>query len=140
MNKLDQLPWPLIIGMGALALLRPFLSITGIMDRLERPLGPILLTLLISLAWLLIVIYVRAEQPLLTLIYTGLAYGVFAIVLSALLSPILTGRFSGPLTNPYAAVSVLITNAIWGGIIGLCAVVIRGLISAGKHNNKTIVS
>src|ERR1041384_4713232 len=102
MNKLDQLHWPLIIGLGALALIRPFLNIVGLMDGLGRPFGPLLVTLLISIVWLVIVSLNRVRQPLLTLISAGLAYGVFAILISAMLSPLLTGEFSGPLTSPVA--------------------------------------
>jgi hypothetical protein len=125
MNKLNQLHWPLIFGMGALALIRPLMSITGLMEGLGRPEGPILVSVLISMAWLAIVVYVRVREPLLTLIFTGIAYGVFAILISAILSPILLGELTGPLTHPYALVGVLITNAIWGAIVGLLAVGIQ---------------
>jgi hypothetical protein len=126
MNKLEQLHWPLIIGMGALALIRPLMNITGLMDGLGRPVGPLLITGLISVAWLMIVVAFRVRQPLLTLICTGGAYGLFAIILSAILSPILTGALSGPITNPFAVVAVLITNAIWGLIVGVIAQGIQG--------------
>jgi hypothetical protein len=58
-QKLNQLHWPLIIGMGALALVRPFLSITGWMDGLGRPFGPIFVTGLISVVWLVIVVIAK---------------------------------------------------------------------------------
>lgn len=132
MNNDNQLQWPLIIGMGALALIRPFLSITGLMDLLGRPIGPLLITLLISVAWLAIVVYVRADRPMLTLVCTGLTYGVFAILISAALSPIVDGQLVGPITNTFATVSVLITNAIWGGLVGLCAWVLLSLTNPGK--------
>ena len=125
MTKLNQLHWPLIIGMGALALLRPFFSLTGIMDRLGRPFGPLLLTGLISLAWLLIVVLGKVRYPVLTLVCTGAVYGIFALVLSAILSPLLTGTLTGPVTNPLALVAVLLTNAIWGGLVGLVGVALR---------------
>ena len=121
MAKVEQLHWPLIIGMGALALIRPFLNMTGLMEYLGRPLGPLLITLLISLAWLAIVVLNRVQSPLRTLVWTGITYGVFALLLSALLSPLLDGHYSGPLRNPIAVVSVLLTNAIWGGLVGLVA-------------------
>lgn len=125
MHKFDQLHWGLILGLGALALIRPLLNIVGLMDGLGRPLGPLLLTGLISLAWLVIVVLSNVGQPVLTLIWTGIAYGVFAILLSAILSPILDGALRGPLTNPIAAISVLVTNAIWGGAVGLVALAVR---------------
>jgi len=125
MQKLDQLHWGLILGLGALALIRPLVNIAGLMDGLGRPFGPLLLTGLISLAWLVIVVISNVRQPFPTLVWTGLAYGVFAIVLSAFLSPILTGTLQGPLTNPVAVIAVLITNAIWGGAVGLVALAVQ---------------
>jgi len=124
MNSMQQLHWPLIIGMGALALVRPLLNITGLLDGLGRPFGPLLISVLISLAWLVLVVLVRAHRPLLTLVWTGITYGIFAILLSAILSPLLDGRLSGPITNPLAMLAVLITNAIWGGVVGAGAWVI----------------
>jgi hypothetical protein len=125
MNQLEQLHWPLIVGLGALALLRPLLSIVGLMEGLGRPLGPLLVTALISLAWLVIVVMSNVRRPLLTLVWTGITYGLFAMLLSALLSPILHGQLMGPLTNPLAAISVLLTNAIWGGAVGLVALAVQ---------------
>ncbi|MCE7990245.1 MAG: hypothetical protein DYG89_54590 [Caldilinea sp. CFX5] len=132
MDNGNELQWPLIIGMGALALIRPFLNISGLMDRLGRPAGPLLITLLISVAWLAIVVYVRVDRPILTLLCTGLTYGIFALVISTILSPVLTGQLAGPITNAFATVSVLITNAIWGGVVGLCAWVLLGLTNPRK--------
>ncbi len=127
MNKLKQLHWPLIIGMGALALIRPVMNITGLMEGLGRPFGPILMTVLISLTWLAIVVLVRVREPLLTLVFTGITYGVFAILIGAILSPLLTGELRGPITNPVAIVAVLITNAIWGALVGLCALALQAV-------------
>jgi hypothetical protein len=121
MNNFKQLHWALIVGMGALALIRPFLNITGLMEGLGRPFGPLFITALISVAWLAIVLFTKVKEPIFTLIFTGMTYGVFAILISAILSPILTGQLSGPITNPFAIVAVLITNAIWGMTIGLIA-------------------
>jgi hypothetical protein len=127
MNKLNQLHWPLIVGLGALALIQPVMKVIGLMDHLGRPFGPILMTALISLVWLVIVVLVRIREPLLTLAFTGLAYGAFAILISVILSPMLTGQLTGPSTNPVAIVSVLFTNAIWGALVGLCALVIQAM-------------
>src|SRR5690606_21407865 len=101
MKNLDQLNWPLIVGMGALALIRPFLNITGIMDLFGRPFGPIFVTILISIAWLAIVVVAKVRQPIMTLTLTGGAYGVIAFLLGTILSPILTGELSGPIANPF---------------------------------------
>lgn len=135
MNKLEQLHWPLIIGLGALALIRPLLSVVGLMDGLGRPFGPLLITALISLAWLGIVLISRVRRPFLTLVWTGIMYGIFAMLLSAILSPILHGKLMGPLTNPFAFVAVLITNAIWGGAVGLLALGLQSLSGAKQASN-----
>ena len=135
MNNLKQLHWPLIGGMGALALLRPFLSITGFIDMVGKPLGPMLVTLIISLAWLSIALTAKIRQPLLHLIFTGLVYGFFAIAISTILSPLLTGELSGPLAVPFGLgiAAVLITNTLWGGAIGFIAWVI---LSAQQANSQ----
>jgi hypothetical protein len=125
MNRFQQLHWPLIIGMGALALIRPFLNIIGVMDLLGRPFGPLAVTALISVAWLVIVVAARVREPIWTLTFTGIVYGIFAFVLGSILSPILTGELSGPIANPFilpfAITGILVTNALWGFVIGLIA-------------------
>lgn len=125
MTKAEYLQWPLISGMGALALMRPILNMTGLMEYLGRPLGPLLITLLISLVWLAIVVLNRVRRPVQTLVWTGITYGVFAILLSAILSPLLEGLYNGPLRSPFAVVAVLLTNAIWGCLVGLVALAVR---------------
>jgi hypothetical protein len=135
MNKLEQLHWPLIMGLGAFALIRPLLSIVGLMDGLGRPFGPLLVTALISLAWLGIVLISRVHRPFLTLVWSGIVYGIFAMLLSAILSPILHGELMGPLTNPFAFVAVLITNAIWGGMVGLLALGLQSISGAKQAPN-----
>lgn len=127
MNKLTRLHWPLIIGLGALALIRPLLNIVGLMDLLGRPFGPIIITVLISAIWVAVTLLTHIQSPLLTLTFTGICYGVFALVLGTTLSPILDGAPAGALINPVVIASVLITNAIWGGIVGLIAVAIQAL-------------
>jgi hypothetical protein len=133
MNNLNTLHWPLITGMGALALVHPFLNITGLMDWIGRPFGPLLIIFLISLVWLAIVVTVRLRHPILTLFCTGLVYGAFAVVISAILSPLLTGQLSGPLSNPFALLGVFVTNGIWGGTVGLVAWTILQVTAPAKR-------
>src|SRR5690606_23396792 len=97
----------LIVGLGALALIRPIMKITGIMDIIGQQFGSILMTALISLAWIAIVLIKKVANPVTILVFAGLSYAVFAIVLSGILSPMLHGELQGPLTNPLAIISVL---------------------------------
>jgi hypothetical protein len=128
MEKLNHLHWPLIMGLGALGLIRPLMNVTGLMEALGRPFGPVLITVLISLAWLAIVVLVRVRDVLLTLICTGLTSGVLVILISAIVSPIVMGQLSGPITSPVAIIAVLFSDAIWGALVGLCALAIQALV------------
>jgi hypothetical protein len=122
-----RLNWPLVIGLAALALVRPLSSIVGMSDVLGKPATPLILTAAITVAWVLIVGLSRVREPLLTLVAAGLSYAVAAIVLSAVLSPILTGELQGPLAMPAAIIPMLVTNALWGLIAGGLAVLVRRL-------------
>lgn len=122
MNKIKTLNWPLVVGLGALALIRPLDRI--IEDQAEithHPATSVLITVGISVAWILIVGFSRIREPLLTLVFTGLSYGVLSLLLSAVLSPILIGHLDGPLANPAGLVPALAVNAIWGLLCGVLA-------------------
>ena len=111
----------LIFGLGALALIRPVLKITGIMDMIGQPFGTMLVTVCISIIWLAAVVIKKSRHPVRILVLAGVWYGVSAILLSGILSPILDHQLQGPLTNPFAMVSVIATNALWGLIVGVCS-------------------
>jgi hypothetical protein len=121
MDRQFQTQWPLILGLAALALIRPIISMVGLSEAIGQPVVSIAVTLLISLVWIAVVVRARVSRPVVTLTLTGLAYGVFAILISAVFTPILTGQLQGPATNVFALVSVLLTNALWGLIAGLIA-------------------
>jgi hypothetical protein len=136
MNRLKQLQWPLMVGMASLAFVHPFMNISGLMDLLGRPSGPLFMQMLISVAWLAIVVYFNVREPVLTLTCTGVIYGVFAFILGAILSPLLTGELYGPMASlfilPFAATGILVTNALWGLAIGLIAQAIQQSIRPRK--------
>lgn len=126
MNDIKALNWPLILGLGALALIRPLVNIVEHQAGVDSgPVTPITITIGISVVWIAAVGFTRVRQPLLTLVFAALTYGVFSMVLSAIVSPLLLGRLEGPLANPIAVVPVLLTNAIWGAITGALAMLIQ---------------
>lgn len=127
MDSIKNLNWPLVLGLGALGLVRPALNITGVAEDLGKPWTPILVTIGISLLWIAVVGLTRVAQPLRTLVFAGTAYGAFAIIASGILSPILLGELHGPLANPVAIVGVVAVNAFWGLITGLLALGVRRL-------------
>jgi len=128
-ETLRDLSWPLVLGLGALALVRPLLSVTGIDDAIGRPAAPLLTTLVLTVVWVAAIVAARPAAPLVTGTAVGLVYGVLALVVSAVLSPILTGELQGPVAHPVAIVPMLATNAAWGALAGLAA---KGLLAARR--------
>ncbi|WP_214404207.1 hypothetical protein [Pseudonocardia lacus] len=130
METLRELHWPLVLGLGALALVRPLVRIVGGQAGIDEPPAvAVAVTLAISLVWIAVVGLTRVAHPLLTLVMVGLTYAVLSMLLAAVLSPLLTGRAQGPLATPVAIVPVLLTNAVWGAAAGLLALVLRRLRS-----------
>ncbi|GAA2286038.1 hypothetical protein GCM10010149_35120 [Nonomuraea roseoviolacea subsp. roseoviolacea] len=64
---------------------RPLFSIVGLADALGKPATPIVLTAMISLAWVHIVGLARVRRSVLTPALAGAVYAVFAIATSGLL-------------------------------------------------------
>lgn len=117
--------WQLAVGLGAIALLRPLARMTGIDQAV--PSGPWLLMVLISLVWIGVVGLGRVTRPILTLTLAGLAYGLFIIPLSAVVSTVLTGDVQGPMVVPIAVIPILIMNGLWGFLSGLLAAAVQRL-------------
>lgn len=129
-----QFNWPLIIGLGALALVRPALSIVESVIGVSDPATvPIAITIAISIVWIAVVGLRRITRPVLTLVLVGVTYAVLAIIVSGIVSPIVSGHLEGPLTNPMGVVSVLVVNAVWGLITGALALALRQ-IRGGRPN------
>lgn len=138
MTKIKTLHWPLIVGLGVFALIRPVSRVIENQLGLQTgPALPLALTVTISAVWILVIGLSRVSQPLLTGVFAGLSYGVLAILLSGILSPILDGQLQGPLTNPFALLMTLVTNAIWGLIVGALATAIRALRGSGSGQDSS---
>jgi hypothetical protein len=116
-NILLELPWTLIVVLGAVGLVRPILSILGVSEGL--PWVSILATLVIMAIWIGVVVLRRVPHPFATLVFVGGMYGVLAMVLNVAIQ----GDFS---KLPMAAiVAIPVTNMIWGAISGFIAVAIQ---------------
>lgn len=121
------LSWPVVISLGLLALARPLARITGADETLGTPGGPLLLTLAVTAAWVLVVGLGRVPRPVLTLTLAGVTYAVATLPLSAVLSTVIDGAPSGPLVNPVAIAPVLVLNAGWGALAGVLALGVQRL-------------
>jgi hypothetical protein len=116
-NILSNLPWTLIVILGAVGLIRPILSILGVSR--DLPWVSILVTLIIMAIWIGVVVLRRVLHPFATLVFVGGMYGVLAMVLNVAIQ----GDFS---KLPMAAiVAIPVTNLIWGAISGFSAVAIQ---------------
>ncbi|MCW2132029.1 hypothetical protein B0G38_001188 [Arthrobacter sp. VKM Ac-2550] len=126
-TRKSSLQWPLIFGLGALGLIHPLTHMTGVAEALGvQAVAPVLI-LAIALAWILIVGLGNVGRPVLTLVLAGVTYAVYLVVISALLTPILTGELQGPLAMPFVLIPLVLTNAFYGLVAGLLAWGVQGL-------------
>ncbi len=107
-----------LLGLAGLA--RPVLSIVGAYDSgpLAKPVGPLLLTALISIVWVAVAVLRRLPRPVHTLAAAGVFYALFAILLNWSLRPFLESAETIPLPG-YLAMPVF--NALQGAVLGLVA-------------------
>ncbi|MFJ2738678.1 hypothetical protein ACIO3O_03320 [Streptomyces sp. NPDC087440] len=127
-QRLRALDRPLLTALVLVACLRPLFSIVGLNDVLGKPTTPLVLTALITLAWILLLGLVRrVREPLLLGVAAGMGYALATVALSAVLSPILTGELQGPPAQPIAIVPIFLFNAGWGAVCGVCALGLRRL-------------
>lgn len=128
------LRWGLILLLGALGLVRPLLSILGAYDALgEGALGPIVVTAILAVVWVGVVLVARAPNPLLTLTLAGVSYGILSILLQQIAwNLFLDGPpAEAPSSAPILVVSwvaILVTNAVWGALLGLIAMALGRLL------------
>ncbi|MGJ3509044.1 hypothetical protein [Enemella sp. A6] len=133
MIGIKSLQWPLIIGLGALALVRPLVRIVGGQLGLAgSPAVPIAITAVVSAFWILVVGLSKTAHPVLTLLFTALTYAVLSIILSGILSPILDGEMQGPLANPISIIPVLAINTMWGLAAGALALLLQHMRSTRR--------
>lgn len=120
-------PWTVIAGLSALALLWPLTGLTGVLGTgSPRAFAIIGIT---AAVWIGVVGVGRVPRPVLTLTLTGLAYGLVAVALGQLV-PALAG-FGGPggsgAAPAWTVVPALLYNAMWGALAGLAAAGVQRL-------------
>jgi hypothetical protein len=140
MNQFANLRWGLIVFLGAVALVRPLLSIAGAYDFLGGAAGRVVVTMLIAAVWIGAVVILRVPRPLLTLAAAGAAYGLFTIFLQQLMWNFVLGEVpaEAPDSTPILVVSwvaILVTNTIYGAILGLLATGLGRLLPGTSLGN-----
>ncbi|MFJ5225013.1 hypothetical protein [Streptomyces sp. NPDC088400] len=119
-SDLRELPWGTIVALGVFSLLRPVLSIVGAYDDgpLKKPVGPLVLTVLIIAVWIGTTVMRRFPRPVETLAFVGVAYGVLALLLNISLQPFLDSAELPPVPG---MIGIVIFNAAQGAVCGLIA-------------------
>ncbi|MEU3020365.1 hypothetical protein ABZ635_23560 [Nocardiopsis sp. NPDC007018] len=125
-------PWSLVLSLGALALVRPLANATGVAEAVGTPWAQVGTTLLVTATWVAAVVVAHVPRPFVTLVCAGVAYGVLAILLGAVLSPLLGEGLQGPLARPVAVLPVLALNAMWGAAAGGVAVAVGATLGRGR--------
>ncbi len=133
MNITMNLRWGVIVALALFGLLGPLLGILGVYENFDGPWAPILVTVLIAAVWVGVVVVQRIPNPLVTLVAVGGIYGVFVIlfqIIGAFLGKIPEGEIpAGPLMV-IGWISIVVTNMIWGAVLGLVALGLRRLLSS----------
>ena len=118
----QSVSWPLVLGLGAFALIRPVTRLVATQLAVDLPtLVPLALTVVITTVWVAVVGLGRTSSPVLTLLFSGLTYALLSLVVSGVVSPILDGELRGPLASPAAIIPFLALNAGWGLLAGFLA-------------------
>jgi hypothetical protein len=123
-----SVPWTLVGGLSALALLWPLTGLTGALGTgAPRALVIIGIT---AAVWIGVVGLGRVPRPVLTLTLTGLAYGLVATAIGTLV-PALSGF--GPGGGPaWTLIPALAFDTMWGALAGVAAAGVQRLRGAGR--------
>jgi hypothetical protein len=108
--------WPLVLGLGSMALLWPLTALTGIGgEGAPRALTVVGLT---ALVWVGVVGLGRVPRPVLTLTLSGLVFGLVAMGTSVVLGGV---GLPGEDAAAWTVVPALAMDAFWGFVAGLLA-------------------
>ncbi|WP_438388782.1 hypothetical protein [Actinopolyspora saharensis] len=119
-STFGQLHWLTIVVLAVVGLVQPALGMLGVYTTLGRPWTPLVVAALIAVFWVATVVVRHVPHPLLTLVIIGGGYGVLAVVLNRVVWSLAgLGQVSMPAGN---MVSIVLSNIIWGALLGLIAV------------------
>lgn len=130
--KAPAVPWAVVAGLSALALLWPLTGLTGVLGTgAPRAFAVIGTT---AAVWIGVVGLGRVPRPVLTLTLTGLAYGIVGVALGQLV-PALAG-LGGPggsgVEPAWTTVPALLVDTFVGLLAGLVAAGVQRLRGVGR--------
>jgi hypothetical protein len=119
--------WPLVFGLGSMALLWPLTALTGIGGTgAPRALAIVGLTVLV---WIGVVGLGRVARPVLTLTLTGLVFGLIAIATSLVFGGV---GLPGEDAAAWTVIPALAMDAFWGFVAGLIALGVQKARGEGR--------
>lgn len=77
--RAGRLSWPLVVGLGGLALLWPLTEVTGVADSLGRPVTALLNVAIVAVVWIGGVGLSSVPRPMITLTLAGAVYGLLLV-------------------------------------------------------------
>jgi hypothetical protein len=117
--------WPLVLGLGSLALLSPLVELTGLADAIGQPATVLMLLAVVALVWIGCVGLARVPRPVIILTLSGAVYGALTAVLGVAFG---TGREG--LGGDAAVIAVLFElgwSIVLGCLAGLLALAVQNL-------------
>jgi hypothetical protein len=117
--------WPLVLGLGSLALLSPLVELTGLADAIGQPSTVLLLLAVVALIWIGCVGLARVPRPVITLTLAGAAYGALTAVLGVVFGT--DPRAVGGAAAVVAVLFELGLSTMLGCLGGLIALAVQSL-------------
>ncbi|HLS63732.1 MAG TPA: hypothetical protein VK060_10165 [Ruania sp.] len=118
--------WQAVLGLGALVLLWPLTSLTGLADVIGAPARALLVVALVGAAWVGVVGFGRLPRPVLTLTLTGMAGGGYLLLADLLVGTGASGGL-GAVAVPFLLLDLVGGGALWGVLAGLLAAGVQKL-------------
>ena len=115
--------WPLVLGLGSLALLSPLVELTGLADAIGQPSTVLLLLAVVALIWIGCVGLARVPRPVITLTLAGAVYGALTAVFGVVFG-------TDPKAVGAATVVAVLFELGWSTMLGC----LGGLIALAVQN------
>jgi hypothetical protein len=118
----EPVSWPVVLGLGALALLVPLADLSGVADAIGEAPAALLLFGLVAVVWIGGIGLGRVPRPVLTSTLAGVVFGVVLVVLSFALD---TGTGAAGALVAGVVVVEIGRSAALGALAGLLADVVQ---------------
>jgi hypothetical protein len=133
-QKINQLPWSLILSLGIFALIRPVIKVLGdVFSYSVSPLATAIITIAIAITWIGAIVRLKIKKPIIVLGLSGIVYAVLSTVMAVtiqLLVPDLgdeEAKISTLLTAGLVATTIF--NFMYGAFLGFVATLIQRAIN-----------